>query len=234
MNNKMSNVEFELLLERAAVTNMNEIINEIPSQEELKKMYPVSERHKIRMENMFKHVRRLDILRIVNKGMRVAAVSFSIIVMLLFGTMMVFSPTVRAAVSETIIEWFDGFTSFKGNGQTVENVKPIDWYATYLPDGFYEQDILDLNDIVRIDYTNSEGVELRLRISTSEGSMSVDNEDKNYWQVTENGVNYHFFESLVSRKYSSVIWHRDGFGFEAYSTIPINEIYEMAKSVRYK
>jgi hypothetical protein len=222
---------FEALFAQAVIKSFEDELAAIPPREELEKMYTFSDRHKARMEKLFKLDRRRDRRkRIVFWGRRVAvALTVSITV---FSAALMFVPSVRAAVADVVIQWFDQFTKFSSNPD-IENVTSVGaWEPHYLPDGFEIADTLIQDDINQFIYSDADGKEIVFTYVTGIGSISVNNEKVTYRTETHEGIVYQIFESQETGIDSSIVWDMNGYSFLVSGECPIAELVNIAISVK--
>ncbi|GHV34509.1 hypothetical protein FACS18949_10700 [Clostridia bacterium] len=146
----------------------------------------------------------------------------------LFGALMTV-PSVRAAVVEATILWFERFTTFlpfsceaPENG----NLTP-----TYLPNGYTLNEILSAGDMTVVRYLDAAGNEINLTTMPSDGSLSVNNEDVEYSTIVSGDVTYNVFAAVSSGKGNTIVWDSGGVRFELDGTIDVDELLKMAASV---
>ena len=223
----LSDSVFEALFRQAVIDNFfNELVS-LPPREELAKLHIPSDAHKARIMNLCaKDARNEKILSILTTIKRAAAVIL-IAASLLFGSMMLV-PDVRAAIIETIIEWYDKFVRFTSNAPESEKtyLEP-----TYIPEGFWEEFREELEMMTVILYTNEEGVIILFESLRTSGSLSFDNEGILHEIIRTDGVDYHIFTAADDEKGNSIIWETSLQRYSISSTIPIGIILEIAFSV---
>lgn len=230
---KIKEAQFEALLRLAVIECFEKEMAKIPPQDELKKMYTFSERHERRMKKLFGHVRRVDIWKSIRRhSYRVAAI-FALILTLLFGALMT-NDNVRAAVKETIVEWFSTFTRFGFTGGA--NGEPSsEWSLGYLPDSFVESESHERGAGKTEVYANENGeVLIFLYMPSAGSSIAVDNERTNYSISNIDGIDYYLFIPLENELFSNIIWERDGIAFSLEAAIDKDELIKIAVSVRKK
>ena len=159
------------------------------------------------------------------------AVAIVMCVCLIFGTMMSI-PTVRAAVVEVIVQWFEQFTKFASNPE-IDNVSPVStWAPQYLPEGYQNTETLMQDGINQLIYSNANGNEIVFTYVTEIGSISVNNEKVTYRTETHGGIMYQIFESQEVGIDSSIVWDMNGYGFLINGNCPVDELVKMAVSVK--
>jgi len=230
-NNNTDDDLFEALFAQAVIKSFEDELAAIPPREELLKMYTFSDRHKAKMEKLFRLDRRRDRRKkIAFWGRRVAvALTISITV---FSAALMFVPTVRAAVADVVIQWFDQFTKFSSNPEIDDASALNTWEPQYLPDGYKNIETLIQDDINQFIYSNTEGQEIVFTYVAGIGSISVNNEKVSYRVETHGGISYQIFESQETGIDSSVVWDMNGYSFLISGECPVTELVEIAKSVK--
>ena len=232
---KIKEEQFEALLRLAVIECFDKEMNAIPPREDLEKMYTFSDRHIRRMKKLFARAKRMEIWKAVRRYSYRVAAAFILTLAMLFGALM-FNDNVRAAVQETIIEWFDTFTKFTfGNGTGSDSDMEQEWSLGFLPDGFVESDAFTWGAGKTTVYTNEKDEILDFSYSPTDGAfIATDNENADYKTLFNNGIEYHIFNSLLEELPSSVIWEYDGFAFTISALLNQDELMEIAISVRKK
>jgi len=223
----MSDSVFEALFRQAVIDNFFEELDSLPPDEDLERTYTFSLAHESRMKKLFAkdvRVERLNIVFLWSK--RVAAVVV-ITATILFGSLM-FVPEVRAVVVETITEWYEKFVRFTSNKVEVEktNHEP-----TYTPEGFYEELRESDELITTIIYANEEGIIILFESSRASGSLSLDNEERDYKVVQDGNITFHVFSASGEKTDNSIIWDFHDQRYQISSIIPVDEMFEIALSV---
>jgi len=136
MMNDLNDEIFDSVLQRAFCDYDDEQLASYSDCETLAKMYPLPKKEKRAFDRAVKEIKYGKSL--VRVYLSRAAVIFLCIIALGTG-IMIASPTVRAAVRNVIVEWFDKYTHFSfiatdadmGDFENIEDVK-----IGYVPDGF--------------------------------------------------------------------------------------------------
>ena len=230
---QVNDVIFEALFRQAVIDDFNEEIDSIPTNEQLAKIYSFSPEFEIRMKKLFTKDRRRSLFK---KGMfysRRVATIFIIVLGLLFGTLL-FNTEVRAAVGKVFVEWYDKFTSFTFRDDEIISEKK-DWTLNYLPKGYAMKNYEVLGRITNIEFTNEQGDKIRFSYHP-EGSItniSVDNENHKIdrCEILNNEV---YCISAVDDKFDNgVIWNMDGYTFDLWGKIPVDELIKIAESMSH-
>jgi len=190
----------------------------------------VSERQERRMEKLFakeKWRKRGIMIRLWAKRLVLAVASLFIV----FNGVLLTIPEVRATVADVLIKWFDEFTQFGQKGSTDNALFP-NWHPSKLPEGFSKVSESQTDAIISIRYTNEEGSLILFKCVPNNDSLSVNNENVDYSQIMNDGVVYHTFTAISHEHQSAVVWDMDGFIFTVSSNLPIEQILEVAWSVK--
>jgi hypothetical protein len=232
MNKDISSAEFEKLFTRAVNYNFDEMLDNVPSNEELKTMYPASDKQKARKQQLIKLERRYRIFDNIVLWSRRAAVTLAIIFTVGFGALLTFNPEVRATVRNTIIEWFNEFTRFTFVG-TVEAERGKSFAPTYIPDSFYQVSIIKHIDTgAMIIYENDVGELLTvLFLEGAYTTFGVDNEQRTYMLLINDGIHYHIFIPTHEKDTAIIVWEIDGFAFKIQGEFNYEELLKVAFSM---
>ena len=150
-----------------------------------------------------------------------------IAVTVLFCSMMLV-PHVRAAVIETITEWYEKFVRFTTNAPESEktNLEP-----GYLPEGFAEIFRNEMDKTTSIIYGNEDGTMITFQALRDQGSLSVDNEEMIYKISEIDGIEYHIFTSTEDNGENSIVWDMGSQRYKVSSVLSVNELVIIALSV---
>ena len=229
MDRAINDSVFEALFRQAVIDNFLEELDSLPPEEELAKLYTFSPEHETRMQRLFAREARRERTRAVIMWTRRAAAVFVIAVTIIFGVLM-FNPQVRAAVVETVTEWYEKFVRFTSNAPEMAktNLEP-----GYIPDGFVEI-VRDSDDIMTTIIYDGESDTIVFQSFRSSGSLSVDNENNNYEIRKIDGIEYHVFTTSLDNGENSIVWDIDGQRYAIFSIISIDELLAIAISIEGK
>ena len=218
---------FEALFRQAVIDNFNEELNSIPSNDELAKQITFSPEHEARMKKLFTRDERKERTRTIIKWARRAVAVILIAVTVLFGALM-FVPSVRALVIETVTEWYEKFVTFTSRAPEAEkmNLEP-----GYLPEGFYEIVRDERDTTAMIIYENKDGIVITFQSSMATDTAFIDNENNYYKVQIINGVEYHTFNAINDDDENTVLWDTYGQRFIISSSISIDEMLNIATSI---
>jgi anti-sigma factor RsiW len=217
----------EALLRQVVRDNLNRELDAI-EQDAATEEIAFSPRHQRRMRSLFSRERRkVKYAPELSWARRIAAVF--VIAFALGSGVMLTAPTVRAAVGETVVQWFDKFVKFMGGGQSGWD---RDSEPRAMPPEFSETFRIQENDLIFIQYAAPSGQSLEFTGIPASGSIAADNEEVEYEQVVVNEIVYHTFSALGSDNTNSVIWDMDGYRFSLNSALSTDELLNIAKNVK--
>jgi len=230
MTERITNSEsfYEAVLKQAVIQDCLRELEALPSEQELEKSLVYSPRHISRMKKLFANeARREATLRFTSYAKKVASVA-AIVIMVIFGMLML-NPNVRAVIVETIVEWFETFTRFQSQ-KTDTAAFNMTWRPSYVPEGFFEKDVFESVGMASIMYTNEEET-ISLILMPADASLSVDNENMVYTEITVDEVHFYLFESEDDTGDNILVWNSEGVRFSLVSTITIDNLLLMAQSL---
>ena len=220
---------FEALFRQAVIDNYEEELSMIPSEDELSKQYLFSDLHIAQMKRLFLQAERRERLQAVTKWARRCAAVIIAGTLILFGALMTV-PEVRATVTSVIVEWFEQFTKFTSEQDSPQELQ--EWEPSYLPEGFAEDERYGDFGRGTIRYSDSQGNRIAFTYVAQDDSVSVDNENRHYYEVNEAGTLYHVFKSETPDKLSTVVWDQEEYRFSVDGQISGIELLNIAKSIR--
>lgn len=138
-----------------------------------------------------------------------AAACFLLCAAMVLGAMLALSPSARAWVVERTIDWTSTFTKFT---YTSTEGKPVteDWRPAYIPDGFAETEVIWNENVgyLHVTYENTDGVRINISAMSAgqSGSVGVDNEHSDYYDIEVNGQPASLFVTNTEGYPSYLIW----------------------------
>ena len=187
MNEELNEDIFDAALKKAFCDYTNNLLDSFPDCKTLSEKYPLSkkeERFFKRLEKEMKHGKSLARVYLSR-----AAVIFLCFVSLA-AAVMLSSPTVRAAVKNVFMQWFEKYTLFtfvqtepaKDDFQSVEDVK-----IGYIPEG-YELGFEDKSSqsCIYVYYLNEDGLVVSV-FENGTTDLFPDNERSEYTKMNING-----------------------------------------------
>jgi len=218
---------FDALIEQAVIDNFYEEFNAQPSLDTLSKEFKSSISLDKRINALITRENRKERFhKILFIGRKAVAV-FLIFVTLFAGVLM-FNPTVRAAVVETIILWQQEFMKFFSSNEEAEGNRMI---PTYIPENFQKAYYEEINYTTLLLYINETGKEIFFLANKAEGSLYVDNENASYEVLVINNITYHILSSFDSIGENTVIWEYNGWRYMLSSLYYTESLLKMALSI---
>lgn len=140
------------------------------------------------------------------KSLQVVA-SIVIVCMIALGTLMVSSPTARAAVLQWIREWYDTHIVYQYSGERIRTEMP-QFQIVDLPEGYVESDRIELLGYVSVTYQNVDGKNLYLDYSFIQQGAASDfvTDGMVVSDITVNGCPGQLFLSQTPEQTSTVTW----------------------------
>jgi len=229
MSNMLREAISETVLKCAVIENHNREMDAIPPNDVLEKMYSFSENHILRMKRLFaKEKRKKMFLNAIIVSKKIAAVVMVIFSM--FFVSLLTNSNVRAAVGQTIVEWYDNYTSFRYRETEIPD-ESVTWFPRYLPPGFNDVEDTSLGEINSLEFRNPNGEHIYFEYTIAEGfSIGVDNEHSNFEMKNINGVDYYIFKAISDEYRSKIIWQEAGYRFYIASLIDASELLLIAIS----
>jgi hypothetical protein len=225
----IGNIVFDAMLKEAVTANFRAKMEALPSEDEIRREHPLSERHIQRMKKLFAQERRQAALKKVWSFAKAALIFLCILSTLTFALLMT-NPSVRAAVRDAIVKVWEGFTSVEFTNKDKPAKEARDFSLGYIPKGYTKLSIEEYGDNCLTIYTDAEGNMLMLDVAFPI-YYAVDNDHREYYSIVQGGIEYHVFEAPDTENYSQIIWESDGFSFELTGIISVDELHKMALSV---
>ena len=229
--NQMNNSVFEALFRQAIIDDYNEEIDSIPSKEKLMQTISFSPEFELKMKKLFVYDKRKDSLKkAFNYSKRAAAILF-ISITVFFGVLL-FSSEVRAVVKNTVVEWYEKFTSFIFHNETYNINDKKEWRPEYLPEGYRESSVDKLGKAIKIEYADPKGniIFFSYRPGENATNVSVDNENHQIESRTINGHEAYIAKATGEEFDNGVIWSMKVYTFILWSKLPIDELIKIAES----
>lgn len=233
MQNKCNEEIFDAVLQRAFFDYVKDELNSYPDNEALAEMYPLPKKEKRAFDRAAKEVKYKKSL--VKVYLSRAAVIFLCVIALSAGAMM-FSPTVRAALKNVIVEWFDKyalftFVSTETGDDDFESIEDVE--IGYIPEGSVLVNNYEIPEQERMyNYSLNDSDVYMIDIFLNEISdISIDNERSQYTKTTING-----HEALVvydeENKIGDVILVGSKISVLITGDLPKDELIKIAESIK--
>jgi hypothetical protein len=214
------------MFRQAVRDNLEDEIRALPTEAELSKTITFSERHVAYMKRLFALDARRERMIETMKWSRRLAAAVVIAVTILFGALLS-SPDVRAAVTRTIIRWFEQLALFT-SADTVQPGERME--PAYLPSGFVEVQRMETEVMTVIVYMNDAGEIIDCTVLPVFHDTASDIEQREYELLMLDGISYHIL--LANNDVSTLLWETHGNRYTINAELPIEVLLEIARSVR--
>ena len=176
--------------------------------------------------------------------MAVKLVAAAVIIVALLAVLIGCVPGLRQAIYDAVIEWYEEYLSIRFDGSGIPEKEVEEDYGTPptcieehhkptdLPEGVWEDVILNKNTQISIDYYNGEKYLFSFiqRILDS-SDINLDNEDVNITQIEINGNDVMVIE-YNAKALKCIVWNDGEYVYQISSdTIGIVDLIEYAKKV---
>ena len=157
-----------------------------------------------------------------------------LIISLGFGTVMVSSPTARAAFVRWITEWYETHIVYRYAGS--ENAESLPHYEiTELPEGFVEAERTELPRMTSITFEDEPGNAIFFNYGfMAQGGASVfETETSDVHDIEVNHNKGLFFENKVSGNFNTIVWidAKQNIHFDISGIFSYMDMLHMAESV---
>lgn len=233
MQDKLNEDLFEAALKRVFCDYTDEQLASYPDCEALAKKYPLPKKEKRAFDRAAKQMKYNKSL--VKVYLSRAAVVFLCIIALGACVMMT-SPTVRAAVKNVIVEWFDKYTNFSfvatdtgsGDFENVEDVK-----IGYIPEGYELVNISESPFSITYFYCFADKEYYIDVFKNNENELFADNERSKYENVVINNHQSWVIYDNVNN-HGSLILTGSKISISISGDLPKDELIKIAESIKCK
>ena len=136
-----------------------------------------------------------------------AVAAFLMICSVAFGTLMVASPSARAAVLQWVREWYETHIVYRYSGEVSSSEMP-QYEITELPAGYTETERVETDSTGNVVYQNKDGTEIFLDYTLMQQGSAYyfDTENVDVIDVNINGVEGQFFLSHDPENSNMLTW----------------------------
>jgi len=154
---------------------------------------------------------------------------------LTLGAMMAISPTVRAAVTEWVIEWYETYVFYRFFGEDVLEVMPR-YDITELPSGYKSPgEVQELMNCVRITYKNEEGDIIYFEYDYTKNNFGriINTENSEIYEIEIRGCPGNLYLSTIPEESNAIAWYdvQNNFYFMIDGFCDKSELLKMADSI---
>lgn len=204
-----------------------QMLNTLPKEEDLSHKF--SKQFEKKMKKLIRQEKRTPLMRsFVGYGKRAAAILLVIISITLLTTMSVEAYRVR--FFQIITEIFEEYTSIRFESEEgVSDRSLIEVNPEYIPEGFsiLEKDLDDYGN--RIIYRNTNDEEIiydQMLISNGQIIFDTEGVEVETMELGDQKITY-----FTNKGVSQIYWNDDLYMYTFHSTIDMEELIEMAKSI---
>lgn len=200
--NKVDLAIAEAIIRTAVIDNHND---ELKLLEQDTTPVFFSAQHERRIKQLFSNVRIKRTIAIIRNITRKIAVTAACVIAIL-SVVLMFNPTVKATVIETVTEFFDKFTNFRFNEGNVET-ELFEWELSWIPEEFTEIYHNYNGSITNLKYENSKGNLITFWAAPIRSSeINADSEHSAFTINNNEGAEYHIFTNTSLENPSMIIW----------------------------
>lgn len=157
-----------------------------------------------------------------------------LIISLGFGTVLVSSPTARAAFVRWITEWYDTYMIYRFAGEDLSGEMP-QFEITELPEGFVETERTELPRMTSITYENEAGdvISFSYIYMSQGGAAGFETEKSNVYDIEVGHMKGLFFENKVPGHFHTIAWidTEQNIQFDISGLFSYMDMLHMAESV---
>lgn len=157
-----------------------------------------------------------------------------LIISLGFGTVMVSSPTARAAFVRWITEWYDTYMIYRFAGEGISGEMP-QFEITELPEGFVETERIEFPESTTVTYENEAGDVIDFSyIYMSQGNASIfETENSDVHDIEVNHMKGLFGEAKIPGNFNTIAWidTEQNMQFDISGLFSYIDMLHMAESV---
>jgi len=189
--------------------------------------FEYSERHITRMKKLLAREARQERFTAIMQVTRRVAVFAVLAVVVLFGALLT-SRDVRAAISRTVIQWYEQFTTFTGqrHERPLVRLEPL-----IVPTGFAEIQRIDTVNATTIVYSDEAGVIMLFTVFPADSTSAIDNEQSDYVSVEKRGTVYYVFDAEAADFDSTILWEHRGYRYRLSAPLSVETLLDVALSV---
>jgi hypothetical protein len=199
-------------------------------EEDLNNKEPIeySQSHIIKMEKLIRDDEKRELRSKIFTWSRRFAATAAALVVVASGVLLTV-PEVRAAVAGAVENWTEHFTKFTGD--TIDS-DYRQWELGYVPEGFILESEIKDEDIYDATYINSENLMFSFQYMSLEHSISVNNENVEYYTQFIGNTIYHIFSSNNREQSSTVLWDNGNQLFCLSGDLSADDLLIIAKNIK--
>lgn len=226
-SNQMNEELFDVILKNAFSDSFNRELDAYEAAAtELTNMTPSKEHHKIAQKVYKKKMRRnIGYATILQRTAASILIVFSI-----WNAVMLCSPSVQAAVVDTIVEFFDKYVSFDFSSKD-DNVVVGTHTVGYIPNGYKLIDTITTEGYEKYIFSNgNDNIFLRI-MSTGISEVGVDSENRTMRPVEIKDYVAYALLHNDSDESTVVIWGDENCSFTLTANLSLSQLIKIANSL---
>jgi len=219
---------FNTLLEISVQESLLQEMKDMPSSEELNKIYVPSQK-------MEKRIRRIISREVLIKDTKETLIisgkiAAGFLALLTVSAMVLLSVEAsRNYIFNTLVNWYDDHTSFEFKLNETSFGK---YSYKYIPEGFTPSNVISDDNMYTSVFTNDAGVQIILQQYYAEQLSSfIDNEQNTHTVITINGSEAYLFQGKLSGESNILLWKVDNIVFQLTSSINKDQLILMAENI---
>ncbi len=221
----------DALMPLAATEAFNKEMSNLPSNEELNRIYKPSAELDKRIKRIIRQYRFTKTMKQVNK----IAAGF-ILGLCLMAIPLLSVEASRNAIINAIVEYKNKHTKIQFSDETMPSVSDansIFYYPTYLPEGFYETERLTLENTLYIRYRNKSGEEILIQQSAANtGSLLIDSENMDFVEVSVEKNKAFYLKAKSSGEKNTLMWEYERIVIKITSLFDSKEMIQIGESLK--
>lgn len=226
-----NSISYENLIQLAAKESFQRKISEMPSDDELKRLYGnKSARHKKKMQKMLnKDKRQIAISNLSRRFSKIYFI-FTSSLIVVFSTLLS-ARAVRESISVTILDWKHNFTGIFIENENIRSGLP-DMEITYIPEGFSlvsdEQISLDTR-IINYENNSSDYIIIYISTYSQNFTNNVDNEYSEYYMLRIDDIPATWVQQ---DNQNTLVISQNSIFYNISGTVSLDEIVRIYKNIK--
>lgn len=230
MNEKV----FETLLEEASRESFRNMLDALPTEEELSD-FTVPETLQNALNHTIKKERKVLKLKKLMKVSRRVAACAVIALTVSCGALMSID-AYREVIIDTVLNWGTDSVDVVLGSEAEETKQQSEYKPSYIPEGYEEESSNSIPNFLHVKYINEEGSRVVFASFVKDEDMSatisIDTTHTTYYPMEYNGIPLKVFQAKGEAYCSYVFWDTDQYLFRVYGKLPLMELVKMIESIQ--
>lgn len=230
---KLSKMEqIDELFREASKTSIDDLINQYSTAEELEDKYEFSKKHTNKMEKLFRKSNKIENYHTSNFGHRFRRISYNaaavLCILFTIAVLTAFTvPTVRVKLANYFLEETNEYIEINTDSDNT-SAEQIEGTPDYIPYGFYIDEVVESDTLLRINYINSNNDSILFVRYNGETTIQIDNEDIKFLKILISNYNGYMSEK---NGIITIIFHDGEFTYRIISCENEDETMKIAESL---